>query len=463
MAKGPALRELLEDLAGQDSPLPDLPLPEPKQVFLGSRGLGYSQLNELLLLVGFDRIDKSFFQYLVDGRTTYVPGSCISSLPKLCEGIERFRQMALLIYGNVKFAFKQLSRKPELLEHYVEETAPIDPSATGYKLRHDAIVDLEPIAPEETYYLGSVIEGRLRERLKNDPNDAEALSEEAKRVAIVDKGTRNNRAYLASDHLDVYVATSMRERHEYLQIADFTKAVFGHKTLKDLKLRFFDPTQAYCRERIDKGLTEALMLRRATCTIYLSQEADSFGKDSELASTLAQGKPVIAFVPRVTKEFFDNHLRRLQNVYKTQPHSQILLDQLRVFDPGAAWTNPDVRKWIDEPAKLDVEAAERMLLEKMTKHYDGRAKLLTEIHPLGIQMDILSGVANGVLVVRSTDECVELLERILMNKMEFDLAPQEDPKYLHLTEKTSNSIYRVVTGDPMLTNIFWNFYTSPGE
>ena len=50
-----------------------------------------------------------------------------------------------------------------------------------------------------------------------------------------------------------------------------------------------------------------------------------------------------------------------------------------------------------------------------------------------------------------------------MNKMEFDLAPQEDPKYLHLKEKTSNSIYRVVTGDPMLTNIFWNFYTSPGE
>ena len=46
-----------------------------------------------------------------------------------------------------------------------------------------------------------------------------------------------------------------------------------------------------------EGLAEALMLRRAACTIYFAQENDTLGKDSELASTLAQGKPVIAFVP----------------------------------------------------------------------------------------------------------------------------------------------------------------------
>jgi hypothetical protein len=50
------------------------------------------------------------------------------------------------------------------------------------------------------------------------------------------------------------------------------------------------PTQAYCSDRIDKGIAEALMLKRAQCTIYLAQESDTLGKDSELASTLAQGK-----------------------------------------------------------------------------------------------------------------------------------------------------------------------------
>lgn len=39
------------------------------------------------------------------------------------------------------------------------------------------------------------------------------------------------------------------------------------------------------------------MLKRARCTIYMAQETDTFGKDSELATTLAQGKPVIVFCP----------------------------------------------------------------------------------------------------------------------------------------------------------------------
>ena len=57
-----------------------------------------------------------------------------------------------------------------------------------------------------------------------------------------------------------------------------------------------DAVLKYCEDRIDKGLSEALMLKRAKCTLFLAQESDTLGKDSELASTLAQGKPVIAYV-----------------------------------------------------------------------------------------------------------------------------------------------------------------------
>jgi len=39
------------------------------------------------------------------------------------------------------------------------------------------------------------------------------------------------------------------------------------------------------------------MLQRATLTIYNAGSQDTMGKDSELAATLAQGKPVIVFVP----------------------------------------------------------------------------------------------------------------------------------------------------------------------
>src|SRR6202035_3394250 len=79
--------------------------------------------------------------------------------------------------------------------------------------------------------------------------------------------------------------------------------------VRKLKLRYFDPTQSQCSYRIDKGLVEALMLKRARCTVYMVQESDTMGKDSELASTLAQGKPVIAYVPRI--EDVEGHAAKL--------------------------------------------------------------------------------------------------------------------------------------------------------
>jgi hypothetical protein len=64
------LRTLVEKLVGQKAVL-DVPLPELSVHVLvsGPSGLGKSQLNELLLLLGFDRVSDSFFQYLVDGIT----------------------------------------------------------------------------------------------------------------------------------------------------------------------------------------------------------------------------------------------------------------------------------------------------------------------------------------------------------------------------------------------------------
>jgi hypothetical protein len=158
------------------------------------------------------------------------------------------------------------------------------------------------------YLTGYLVERELRNRLTKDPDDAETLKLEANRKQVVELAKANQNAYLASDHLDVYVATSMREKHEFSAINSLTSNIFNDSAVRDLKLRWFDPTQAYCQDRIDKGLSEALMLRRASCTIYLAQESDTLGKDSELASTLAQGKPVVAYIPDVTEEYFAAHL-----------------------------------------------------------------------------------------------------------------------------------------------------------
>jgi len=257
----------------------------------------------------------------------------------------------------------------------------------------------------------------------------------------------------------------MRQPHEYVIVNKLAKKIFEHKILKPLKLRWFDPTQAYCKDRIDKGLAEGLMLKRAKCTIYLAQESDTFGKDSELASTLAQGKVVIAYIPEGNKEYIQELLDELTRINDSKNITEIILDQLRVFDNSIAWKDPKVRKWLNHPQEANIQNLQKKLETLVQKQYNRRAKILSENHPLGIQVSLSTGVANGVLVVRTIDACARLVKRILTRKMEFDLDQYSNDKgqYLVLREKISNCIFRVVTGDALLTNTFWNYYLEPSE
>jgi hypothetical protein len=256
----------------------------------------------------------------------------------------------------------------------------------------------------------------------------------------------------------------MRERHEYQVVNKVVADVFADGRLKKLKLRWFDPTQACCEERIDKGLAEGLMLKRATCTLYLAQETDTLGKDSELASTLAQGKPVIAYIPKLEnghEDLYVDELIRLAKQGRTSAlDSEIIMDQLRIFAPEAAWRDGEVMKWVAIPASIDVAAAKAKLGNAIREHYDKRAAILKDTHPLGIQVHLETGVANGVLVARSIEQCSDLIWRVMMNRLEFDLVTNNvaGNEYLLLTERTTGSVFRVVTGDAFLTNAFWNFY-----
>ena len=79
---------------------------------------------------------------------------------------------------------------------------------------------------------------------------------------------------------------------------------------------------------------------------------------------------------------------------------------------------------------------------------------------MGIQVCLDSGVANGVLVVRTVTDCAKLIRNILLNQLEFrvDVEEIDGAEYLRLTESISGCVFRVMTGDVMLTNSFWNFY-----
>lgn len=454
------LRELLEALTGQRPPL-EQEFCEVAPLFPAC-GLGYSQLNELLLLLGYDRVTQAFFQFLVDGTLQYQPGSALPSIEALEAGVERARQLSLLFFGNVKFGFKKLAQDVDELSFYCESTQPLD--ADIFKQRHEPIHPVDPIPSDETYYLGYIVQKEIEDRIRHDPNDKAALADAKALARVREKGIRNHRAYLISDHIDVYVATSMRRRHEYLEVAAFTNEVFKHEPIRDMKLRWFDPTQAYCSDRIDKGLAEALMLKRAKCTLYLAQELDTLGKDSELASTLAQGKPVIAFVPAPNEKEIADSVGRLARLY-SQSEGSIILERLQAISPNLAWVDSQVRRWLDTPTDMDQERAVDLLVKATRDHYDKRAEMLRESHPLGIQVNLDTGVANGVLVVRSSEDCAKLIFRIVTRSLEFriEMNSLNGLDYHVLRETISNSIFRVMTGDAMLTNSFWNYYLETVE
>jgi hypothetical protein len=106
----------------------------------------------------------------------------------------------------------------------------------------------------------------------------------------------NTDLYLSMvEDLDVYVATSMRNRDQFRQMATVCDRIFGDPTITHYNLRYFDPTLSAARGHEDKGLVECLMVKCAKVLIYMVGTGDSFGKDVEAAMALSQGKPVIFF------------------------------------------------------------------------------------------------------------------------------------------------------------------------
>ena len=114
---------------------------------------------------------------------------------------------------------------------------------------------------------------------------------DARRAAL-----SNTAMYLSMvGDLDVYIATSMRNRGDFRDMADFCEAVFSDAQLRSLNLRYFDPTLSAAQHHEDKGIIECLMVKCAKALILNAGSRDSYGKDAEAAMALSLGKPVIIF------------------------------------------------------------------------------------------------------------------------------------------------------------------------
>lgn len=344
----------------------------------------------------------------------------------------------------------------------------------------------------------------LREASRLAPKTTEEL-EEMEQTQL--KALKNLAHYLTSDHLDVYVATSMRTDADFVSINTFVRFLFRHSSVKHLKLRYFNPTQSWIDDRVAKGLVEALMLKRCSFAIYMAQESDTFGKDSEASVALGQGKPVIVYVPKLVvsdvavdtetlgQKSRDELVGMAKKISATDSDFDdtldneslmgfILMDQLRsVSDLHIAeaakrqWADFDLyseanrikneseraeyRRWLDGvrtgvsptspiPGRLR-EQLIGLLVAKGIR-FERRAKVFREIHPLALQVILSTGVLNGILVVRSIEQCAKVLGSLVENKLDLRLI-KDDNNYRLIDEATGSTV-RVISRHELLRNAF---------
>lgn len=123
----------------------------------------------------------------------------------------------------------------------------------------------------------------------------------------------NTRIYLSfCDDLDVYIATSMRSRQDFRDMAYTCEKIFKSDKLRRFNIRYFDPTLSAAKHHEDKGLIECLMVKKAKVLIYFAQHKESLGKISEYAMALSLGTPVIIYCPE------DEKGNQLYNFYQEQ-------------------------------------------------------------------------------------------------------------------------------------------------
>lgn len=339
-------------------------------------------------------------------------------------------------------------------------------------------------------FKGGMTKKTYKELIADVKDKCNIVDAEAIRVSKKD-GLLNTTAYLGMHDIDVYVATSMREALHFTTNNAFVNNLFSDRQLGNWKLRYFDPTLSYLPDRVQKGLLESLMIKRARVTIYNAQENDTFGKDSEAAVALAQGKDVIVYVTRL---FNDNE--KFKKLYKNIDLATTVKDaeklvlkfhEMKLIDgeEKAIWMQPGMskgdiielycKKYLSEMLKdMDTDLIDGELMkygykteekkeEKVNltirhiSNLEKRALTFKDVHPLSFQVSAISGVSRGVIVTRTVEDTAYILRGLLLGNLEYEMF--DDNFNTLLYEKRTSSPIRVVTKEPTLTTAFWSEFS----
>ncbi len=303
-----------------------------------------------------------------------MPDREITTIGQLEWGIERFYTDALLYYGNLRSAYRHLRDKSfdELTNMYKNKridsrgmrlrgqimplidvqvddryliselackaygevsgaaTTPIiEQLVAAYNRRGGTTTSIKTLvesanAENEDDFQAQLAFPLATEEIENEQVESEEELR-AKLGGVLERfrsarqrALENTKIYLSiCNELDVYVATSMRNRTDFRTAAESIRRIFSDPRLDAYQLRYFDPTLSAANTHEDEGLIECLMVKRAKVIVYFAQERDSWGKDSEASMALSQGKPVIIYCPPTPEG------RQRMKMFRDEPVSEV--------------------------------------------------------------------------------------------------------------------------------------------
>lgn len=427
---------------------------------IGDKPITKVQLDQLLSLQKIGGVSDGFFRFywldkpdnhfyninaLTKSNVEFPNKQTISTLEQLKWGFYRIFVDSLYTHGNIQKGYEFLSKLSyEELEKYFEK----------YRINTDMIYNrgntlhFENIEKKDRYLISEM----ACKTLANPKNKEEFI------IRLIESyRNASSKGIFKPNIKDLLSGKYDETDSEIRQLSIFDNDDFGNQYVdsendvrvkaEELAARFFD-----AHEKATKNTQ-----------LYLSLCNDL---DFYVATSMR------------TKDDFEKMANFCEDIFKS---SRLSNWDLRYFDPTMSAADSHEDKGLIECLMVksarfliycagikdsygkDAEAAMSLCMGKPTIFFcteeGGKAEFFRNIHPLSRLIDFNTGVACGVIVCEKQAEVVETIERLLENKMEYQLEQKEkNSGYYLLKDRYTQSVVRVQTKDELLTSIFWNNY-----
>ncbi len=426
--------------------------------------LSWARLNQILHRCSQPGVSEGFFQYyflaspgrhpypvdLVFEAKPYRPPADANELKSSKQfewGLRRFVYDAMLYWGNLLQAYRDL----RTLSHEELQTLFTAMRYDDSRLVRRGAIEAPRAIPHDTRYLISETACKTYERAEDVDDVAHVqLALEAFRVLrraktrVTPATLKKKTAALAKGHAATTLLELMYEdSKEELQSEDEVRALYqgqwtAFREARDIAL---ENTRIYLSMCSDLDVYVATSMRTREDFRYVARVCDAiFSAPSLVTYNIRYFDPTLSAAQyHEDKGMIECLMVKAAKLLLYLAQDKESLGKVSEFAMALSQGKPVIVLCPEDPRGQEL------------------LRFYRESHPLMRLVDLRTGTPNGAIICSKTTEVVTLIERILSNRMEYDLAQKEDSHaYMLLRERLTGSTVRVMTDDNLLAETYWN-------